>query len=452
MRHAQTCKKGDKMKQTLAIAVLICAMLFFVGCTGTNVIHQTSALVKFNDGGSGTAKITFTGDSTYDSEIQNQLQSSFAARQNYHLDVSTVSSSENQYAITFDLTKPADLTAFSKFTKSPDNKYGVTYTYSDLISFSTLTGNTQSFSNFEYCVQMPGVAIYNVTFDGTEYSQYYGGDTACVPVDGSSTNRGQSLFIQSGGQKKQGCLYDNPSCDARHDCLNNTCVLKKGCDYDNPPCSDNYDCKANQCVLKPGCKYDNPPCGGNYNCVDNACVLKPGCLYNNPPCDDNHNCLNNTCILKVGCRYDNPSCSSYEKCNTEKNECEIHPYVILGVVFFMGAIIFAIFVYPILKKYLNSPKKPEQAPAHKAKEAHETAHIENKAHKTNDLKTAIVGASLLLKIGIAVVFLIGLLFFGYLAATNSLSMLCFGPVALFFLIFFVFSVIWVLDDLKKEMT
>jgi hypothetical protein len=313
--------------------------------------------VKFNDDGSGTAKIIFTADSSYVSEIQSQLNSTFASKKNFNMQTTHISSSKDQYVITYDLTKSSDLTAFTRFSKTTDQTYGVLYAYDDIISFKTLTGSTKSFSDFEYCVKMPGVAINKVLFATNEYPQYYGKDTACVPVDGTSSNRGQSLFIQSGGEKKKGCVYDNPACDDRHECLNNTCVLKKGCDYDNPPCSNNYDCKANQCVLKPGCKYDNPPCGSNYTCTNNTCMLKPGCLYDNPACDDNHNCLNNICILKVGCKYSNPKCSDYERCNTGTNECEIHPNVICGSIFCIGLAVVTSVGYLILRKYLNSSKK-----------------------------------------------------------------------------------------------
>lgn len=38
--------------------------------------------------------------------------------------------------------------------------------------------------------------------------------------------------------------------------------------------------------------------------------------------------------------------------------------------------------------------------------------------------------------------------FGYLSISDELSMLCFGPFAMIFGIFFVISLIWVLDDLR----
>lgn len=73
-------------------------------------------------------------------------------------------------------------------------------------------------------------------------------------------------------KNQSGCLYNNPPCDASHECLNNLCILRKGYDYDNPPCLDNFECINDTCILKTGCQYNNPPCPTGYNCSGGACV------------------------------------------------------------------------------------------------------------------------------------------------------------------------------------
>jgi len=94
---------------------------------------------------------------------------------------------------------------------------------------------------------------------------------------------------------EEGC---DPVCDAKYDCISNSCILKQGCDYDNPACDHDYNCIGNECILKKGCQYNNPRCDSEYNCINNDCVLKKGCQYANPKCDEGYECINNYCILE----------------------------------------------------------------------------------------------------------------------------------------------------------
>ena len=70
---------------------------------------------------------------------------------------------------------------------------------------------------------------------------------------------------------KEGCSYNNPSCNSSYDCINNICELRSGCDYNSPACDSNHSCVGNVCVLKEGCKYKNPPCNSSQICQSNKC-------------------------------------------------------------------------------------------------------------------------------------------------------------------------------------
>jgi hypothetical protein len=75
-----------------------------------------------------------------------------------------------------------------------------------------------------------------------------------------------------------------------------------------------------------------------------------------------------------------------------------------------------------------------------------------------DMKKVITWASLLLKSGLALIFLIITLFLGLAALdisgenkdASGIALLCFGPFALIFGIFFVIIVLWILQELKGE--
>lgn len=87
-------------------------------------------------------------------------------------------------------------------------------------------------------------------------------------------------------EPQTGCQFNNPSCNANENCLNNLCILKSGCQYNNPVCDDEHSCLNNSCALKSGCQYNNPPCASNYDCRNNSCIprsIPPNVFSNTTP-------------------------------------------------------------------------------------------------------------------------------------------------------------------------
>ncbi len=117
---------------------------------------------------------------------------------------------------------------------------------------------------------------------------------------------------------KQGCEFNNPSCNKTFECVNNQCQLKMGCTYNNPSCEENQDCIGNFCRLKEGCQFNNPSCENTSECVNNQCQLKMGCTYNNHSCEGN--CVENKCIPLPNINdllHTCPSLSEIEKYETD---------------------------------------------------------------------------------------------------------------------------------------
>ena len=288
-------------------------LLFFAGC-----ISNLQTEVEFEDTGAGSAVITLDSSS----DVSEDIKDFFGSKKNVEI-VKTESGDSYSFVVSFDIPKATDITPYSEFTISSDATYEEVYVYEDILSFKTLTKESSSVPDFDYCVKMPeGSKVTKLVFDEVEDQTQQNKRRVCVEVDGSSSNIGQTIYVKA-VVLRSGCNYDNPPCDSDEDCENNICVLKKGCWYNNPSCDSSHECQANICVLKPGCLYDNPACGEDYRCVGNECVLKPGCQYDNPACGESYNCIDNICVLKEGCAYNNPPCPWYEDCHFAENSCEI---------------------------------------------------------------------------------------------------------------------------------
>ncbi len=104
----------------------------------------------------------------------------------------------------------------------------------------------------------------------------------CIST-GSNTENNQTNMGTNTSLQEVGCLYNNPSCDISHQCVNNSCIPKTGCDFNNPACDQNRSCVNNSCILKSGCLYANPSCDQSHECINNTCIsMSPVCA---PPSD-----------------------------------------------------------------------------------------------------------------------------------------------------------------------
>lgn len=456
---------GKTGRRALFFGFLTLLTLFLLGCTGISSLECDVHLNK-----NGTGHVTVSSYSTYD--LTDELPKYFYNRQNVHY-----TKAGDNYYVDFDLKNIYDITEYSRLRYTTANN-ATTYTYEDKLSFSLLSGpfasKSEDVPDFKYCVSMPDNSkITYLHFNGFEYPDAVGKNSYCVVVDGSASSHGQDITIVS-VLALSGCAYGNPACDGNHTCINNTCVLKSGCSYNNPICDQNHSCINNTCVLKEGCAYGNPLCAPDQDCIDNRCVLKAGCGYNNPPCDESHYCLNNTCLLKrgctysnpacdsnhicinnsctlkPGCAYDNPSCGQFEVCDKERNSCGINP-AIIAVAIIAIIIVFVWMQRREITSYLSTMNKKETLAQPKV--------AAEKTAQKSELRKVITGASLLLKSGLALFFLIITLFLGWMIMTtpgtepgesNIFALICFGPVALITGIFFVLITIWILSELKEE--
>lgn len=210
------------MKRAFLIG-LIAAVLLASGC----VTNSLKVDVTIDESGGGKVFI----ESEIDDSGGLVAPAKLGMREGMRTETEDVPGKESTviYRIWFDFEDVSELDGNASFERVEEGKI-VRFIYDDVLSAESVAGDTEEAVDFELCITLPG-KITKLEFEGTPDNSFNGKSTACVEIDGSRDNPGQSLHIESESPmtaseiaERQGCLYNNPACGEGKECINNACV------------------------------------------------------------------------------------------------------------------------------------------------------------------------------------------------------------------------------------